>query len=53
MNFSGYVDYDAWSKLEHFEDAVLILLDTGFVFQFSGSKFVLNITGGEWILIKF
>ena len=33
MKFSGYVDYDAWSKLEHFEDAVLNLLDTGFVFS--------------------
>ena len=44
MKFSGYVGYDTRTNLEHFGDDRFYLLDTEFLFLFSGSVFVGNIT---------
>ena len=44
MKFSEYVGYDTRNNLEHFWDDRLNPLDTGFLFLFSGSLFVGNIT---------
>ena len=44
MQFPGKVDYETRNNREPFDDDAFDHYDTGFIFLFSGSVFVSNIT---------